>query len=237
MATGASTAELAIVLIDARSGVLQQTRRHSFILSLLGVRHVVVAINKMDLVEFDKTVFDSIEREYRQFADKLSFESIVCIPMSALHGDNITEKSNRTPWFKGSALLPYLETVDVSADTSERPFRLPVQWVNRPNLDFRGYSGTVASGRVSVGDEVVVLPSAKRTTVADIVTHDGSLPSAGPAQAVTLTLADEIDISRGDLICAGQDPAQQTDQFAAHLIWMGEEELLPRPPISTKDGE
>lgn len=227
MATGASTAELAIILIDARKGMLTQTRRHSFIASLLGIRHVVVAINKMDLVGYDQSVFDAIEEEYNAFAADLGFKSITCMPISALEGDNIITKSNNTPWYKGAPLMPYLETIDVSADLSEHAFRMPVQWVNRPNLDFRGFSGTIASGSVKPGDEIVVLPSAKRSTVERIVTHDGDLSQAGPDQAVTLTLADEIDISRGDVICAGQSPAEQTDQFAAHLLWMHDEELLP----------
>ena len=227
MATGASTAELAVILIDARKGVLTQTRRHSFIASLLGIKHIVVAVNKMDLVGFDKDLFDAIETEYRTFAKELGFKSIVCMPLSALDGDNILTKSTRTPWYKGAPLMPYLETIDVSSDLSEAPFRLPVQWVNRPNLDFRGFSGTIASGTVKPGDEIVVLPSAKRSTVERIVTHEGDLKQASADQAVTLTLADEIDISRGDIICAGQSPAEQTDQFAAHLLWMHDEPLLP----------
>ena len=227
MATGASTAELAVILIDARKGVLTQTRRHSYIASLLGIKHIVVAVNKMDLVGFDKDVFDAIETEYSTFAKDLGFKSVVCMPLSALEGDNILTKSSRTPWYKGAPLMPYLETIDVSSDLSEAPFRLPVQWVNRPNLDFRGFSGTIASGTVKPGDEIVVLPSAKRSTVERIVTHEGDLAEAAADQAVTLTLTDEIDISRGDIICAGQSPAEQTDQFAAHLLWMHDEPLLP----------
>ena len=227
MATGASTAELAVILIDARKGVLTQTRRHSYIASLLGIKHIVVAVNKMDLVGFDKDVFDAIETEYSTFAKELGFKSVLCMPLSALEGDNILTKSPRTPWYKGAPLMPYLETIDVSSDLSEAPFRLPVQWVNRPNLDFRGFSGTIASGTVKPGDDIVVLPSAKRSTVERVVTHDGDLAQASADQAVTLTLADEIDISRGDIICAGQSPAEQTDQFAAHLLWMHDEPLLP----------
>ncbi len=227
MATGASTAELAVILIDARKGMLTQTRRHSYIASLLGIKHIVVAVNKMDLVGFDKDVFDAIETEYSTFAKDLGFKSVVCMPLSALEGDNILTKSSRTPWYKGAPLMPYLETIDVSSDLSEAPFRLPVQWVNRPNLDFRGFSGTIASGTVKPGDEIVVLPSAKRSTVERIVTHEGDLAEAAADQAVTLTLTDEIDISRGDIICAGQSPAEQTDQFAAHLLWMHDEPLLP----------
>ena len=227
MATGASTADLAIILIDARKGVLTQTRRHSYIASLLGIRHVVVAINKMDLVDYSQKVFDGIESEYRKFAAHLGFETIACIPMSALDGVNFTQKSAQTPWHQGCALLPYLETVKVRASLAEKPFRLPVQWVNRPNLDFRGFSGTVASGIIKPSDEIVVLPSAKRSKVKSIVTMDGELGEARPDMAVTITLEDEIDISRGDVICAGKEPAEQTDQFAAHILWMAVEELYP----------
>ncbi len=227
MATGASTADVAIILIDARQGVLKQTRRHSYICSLLGIRHVVVAINKMDLVDYSRATFDKIEADYRAFARKLGFSSIVCIPISALEGDNILTKSANTPWHKGPALLPYLESIDIEKDMSGEPFRLPVQWVNRPNLDFRGFSGTVASGVVRRGDEIVVIPSGRRSTVTRIVTRDGDLFSAGQHQAVTLCLADEIDISRGDVICAGKAPAEQTDQFAAHVIWMHDDEMIP----------
>ncbi len=227
MATGASTADLAVILIDARKGVLTQTRRHSFIVSLLGIRHVVLAVNKMDLVDYSESTFDRIEADYRAFARDLGFQSITAIPMSALEGVNITRKSRETPWHQGSALLPYLETIKVRTSLAEKPFRLPVQWVNRPNLDFRGFSGTVASGIVKPGDEIVVLPSAKRSKVKSIVTMDGDLDEARPDMAVTLTLEDEIDISRGDIICAGKAPAEQTDQFAAHLLWMAEDKLLP----------
>ncbi len=227
MATGASTADLAIILIDARKGVLTQTRRHSYIVSLLGIRHVVVAINKMDLVDYSENTFDKIEADYRKFAKALGFETITCIPMSALDGVNVTKKSSETPWHNGSALLPYLETIKVRSDLAGKAFRLPVQWVNRPNLDFRGFSGTIASGTIKPGDDIVVLPSAKRSTVKSIVTMDGSIPEAGPDMAITLTLEDEIDISRGDIICAGNAPAEQTDQFAAHILWMAEEKLFP----------
>ncbi|GJL94508.1 MAG: adenylyl-sulfate kinase [Hyphococcus sp.] len=227
MATGASTADLAVILIDARKGMLTQTRRHSYIASLLGIRHIVVAINKMDLADYSQDVFDNIETAYREFAAPLGFQTINCIPLSALEGDNILTKSTKTPWHRGAALLPYLETIDTSADQSDAPFRLPVQWVNRPNLDFRGFSGTIASGTVKPGDDIVVLPSAKRSKVTRVVTMDGDLDEAGIDQAVTLTLEDEIDISRGDIICAGRSPAEQTDQFAAHLLWMAEDKLFP----------
>ncbi len=227
MATGASTADLAIILMDARQGVLKQTRRHSYICSLLGIRHVVVAINKMDIVGYSQSVFERFEADYRAFAEKLGFETIVCIPISALEGDNITTKSANTRWHQGPALLPYLETVEVASDRADQPFRLPVQWVNRPNLDFRGFSGTIASGVVRPGDAVVVIPSGRRSSVARIVTMDGDLGEAGPGRAVTLTLADEIDISRGDVLCAGNAPAEQSDQVAAHIIWMHDEEMIP----------
>ncbi|MBL4618481.1 MAG: sulfate adenylyltransferase subunit CysN [Marinicaulis sp.] len=227
MATGASTADLAIILIDARKGVLTQTRRHSYIVSLLGIRHVVIAINKMDLVDYSENTFDMIEAEYRAFAKELGFETITCIPMSALDGVNITKKSSQTPWHNGSALLPYLETIKVRSTLADKAFRFPVQWVNRPNLDFRGFSGTIVSGSVKPGDDIVVLPSAKRSKVKSIVTMDGEFDEAGPDMAVTVTLEDEIDISRGDIICAGNAPAEQTDQFAAHILWMSEEKLFP----------
>jgi bifunctional enzyme CysN/CysC len=227
MATGASTADLAVILIDARQGVLKQTRRHSYICALLGIRHVVVAVNKMDLVGFSRSVFDAIEADYRAFAAKLGFQSIVMIPISALEGDNIVEKSRATPWHSGPALLPYLETIEAASDAAARPFRLPVQWVNRPNHEFRGFSGTIAAGSVAPGDEIVVVPSGRRARVARIVTKDGDLAAAAAGRAVTLTLSDEIDISRGDVICAAKAPAEQTDQFAAHVIWMHDEELFP----------
>jgi bifunctional enzyme CysN/CysC len=227
MATGASTADLAVILVDAQRGVLTQTRRHSYICSLLGIRHVVLAVNKMDLVGYSRSVFEGIEEDYRAFAAKLGFESIVCIPISALEGDNIAMRSARTGWHMGPALLPYLETVDVSADLSDKPFRLPVQWVARPNHAFRGFSGTIASGKAAEGDEIVVVPSGKRSRVRRILTPAGELASAGPNETVTLTLFDEIDISRGDVICAAKDPAEQTDQFAAHVLWMHEDALFP----------
>ncbi len=227
MATGASTADLAIILIDARQGVLTQTRRHSYIASLLGIRHIVVAINKMDLVNYSQETFNEIEAEYREFTKNLDFENITCIPISALKGDNIVSKSPHTSWHHGSPLLPFLETVDISSNINEQPFRMPVQWVNRPNLDFRGFSGTIASGSIKSGDEIVVLPSAKRSTVSRIVTKDGDLEKGISGQAITITLADEIDISRGDILCAGQSPSEQTDQFAADILWMHDEEMIP----------
>ncbi len=227
MATAASTADLAIILIDARLGVLTQTRRHSYIASLLGVRHIVVAINKMDLVEFSQQVFDEIEQDYRGVTESLGFSDILCIPISALDGDNVTSVSGRTGWYQGPALLPYLEEVDVAKEQSELPFRFPVQWVNRPDLNFRGFSGTIAGGSIKVGEEIIVIPSGKRSRIKSIVTYDGELEVACADQALTLTLEDELDISRGDVICAVASAADQSNQFAAHVLWMTEQELLP----------
>ncbi|MEM9838364.1 MAG: sulfate adenylyltransferase subunit CysN [Pseudomonadota bacterium] len=226
MATGASTADVAIILIDARQGVLTQTRRHSFICSLLGIRHVIVAINKMDLMDYREDIFRGIEDEYRDFAKPLGFESITCMPISALKGANILTKSEHTPWYDGSALLPYLETIDTTRK-DEQPFRLPVQWVNRPNLDFRGFAGTIVSGEIKPGDEIVVLPSGKRTTVERIVTRAGDLESADKGRSITLTLADEVDASRGDIIAAAGAPAEQASQLQAKILWMDEDEMLP----------
>ncbi|KKB09259.1 sulfate adenylyltransferase subunit CysN [Devosia chinhatensis] len=227
MATGASNADLALVLIDARKGVLTQTRRHSFILSLIGVKHVVLVINKIDLVDYDKTVFDTIVAEYRAFAEPLGFKTLAAIPVSALRGDNILAPSARTPWYDGAALVPYLETIEVAEDHSERQFRFPVQWVNRPNLDFRGFSGTIASGAVKVGDDILIASSRKPAVVKQIVTMDGDLPGAIAGQAVTLVLDREVDISRGDLLShPGQTP-EFSNQFQARLIWMNDEPAFP----------
>jgi len=234
MATGASTADLAILLVDARQGILQQTRRHSFIVSLLGIRHVVVAINKMDLVGYSQDVFDEIETAYRDFAGSLGFETIQCIPMSALKGDNILAPSDATPWYHGPSLMPYLETIDVDRDRTSAPFRMPVQWVNRPNLDFRGFAGTIASGVVKVGDAIKVLPNAQSSTVKEIIFYEDSLTEAVAGQAVTLTLDDEIDISRGDVIAAADQPPEVADQFEAKIIWMADEPLLPGRPYIFK---
>jgi bifunctional enzyme CysN/CysC len=227
MATGASNAQLAVILIDARKGVLVQTKRHSFICSLLGVRHVVLAVNKIDLVEYKQDVFDRIVADYRAFAQELGFTSIVPIPLSARFGDNIIELSENTPWYRGPALLDYLETVDVQSDTLAKPFRFQVQWVNRPNLDFRGYAGTVASGRIKKGDAVVVAASGQPSRVQDIVTYDGSLESVEVGDAVTITLADEIDVARGDILVEPTARPEVSDQFAAHIIWMSDEQLVP----------
>ena len=237
MATGASTADLAILLIDARRGILTQTRRHSFIATSLGIRNVVLAINKMDLVNYDEGVFREIEQAYLEFAQALGGEfEVQAIPLSALKGDNITAPSERMPWYTGPALMPYLETVSVDDAKRSAAFRLPVQWVNRPNLDFRGFSGQIASGQVQTGDRVKSLPSGKETTVERIVVHGGELTHAEAGQSVTLTFADEIDTSRGDVICAANDPAEVADQFQARLLWMSEEAMLPGRRYLLKTG-
>jgi bifunctional enzyme CysN/CysC len=227
MATGASNSDLAVILIDARKGVLVQTRRHAYIASLLGIRNVVLAVNKIDLVNFSKTVFDEIVAEFRAFAEKLSFADIVAIPMSARFGDNVIEVSKNTPWYEGPSFLSHIETVDVESALADKPFRMPVQWVNRPNLDFRGFSGTIVGGHVRQGDRIVVAKSGKDSTVKRIVTMDGDLAEAAAGAAVTLTLADEIDISRGDVICAPTARPEVSDQFAAHVLWMTDDEMLP----------
>jgi bifunctional enzyme CysN/CysC len=227
MATGASNSELAVLLIDARKGVLTQTRRHAYIASLLGIRHVVLAVNKIDLVGHSQEVFDRIAAEFSEFAAHLGFLSRFAIPISARFGDNVIAKSAKTPWYGGPPLLEFLETVDVESALADKPFRMPVQWVNRPNLDFRGFSGTIVGGRIKPGDTIAVAKSGRTSAVARIITMDGDLREACAGEAVTLTLADEIDISRGDVLCAANDRAEVTDQFAAHLLWMAEEELLP----------
>ncbi|MGB7410129.1 MAG: sulfate adenylyltransferase subunit CysN [Sphingopyxis granuli] len=228
MVTGASTADLAVILIDARKGVLTQTRRHSFLAHLLGIRHIVLAVNKMDLVGYDKAVFDRIALAYRAFASEIGITNFTAIPISGFKGDNITALSPNTPWFKGPALIEHLESVDVSGAADEaKPFRMPVQWVNRPNLDFRGFSGQIASGRVAPGDAIRILPSGKTTTIGRIVTMDGDLSEAVAGQSVTLTLADEIDCSRGDVIAAADAPPEAADQFEATLVWMADEAMIP----------
>jgi bifunctional enzyme CysN/CysC len=227
MATGASNSDLAVILIDARKGVLVQTRRHAYIVSLLGIRHVVLAVNKIDLCDFSEAVFRTIVEEFEIFAKPLGFASVTPIPLSARFGDNVIAKSASMPWFEGPALLPYLETIDVSTAVADKPFRMPVQWVNRPNLDFRGFSGTIVSGRVRPGDVIAVAKSGRTSSVTRIVTMDGDATEAVAGEAVTITLADEIDISRGDVLAAASARPEVTDQFSAHLLWMAEEELLP----------
>ena len=227
MATGASNSELAIILVDARKGLLTQTRRHSFICSLLGIRHVVLAVNKIDLVDFDQAVFDRIVAEYHGFAAAFGFRTLAAIPLSGRFGDNVTQRSARTPWYQGPTLIEHLESVEVDEDAAALPFRFPVQWVNRPSPDFRGYAGTVASGRVSVGDGIVVAASGVASEVTRILGPDGDQPHATAGEAVTLCLAHEIDIARGDMLAPAASRPAVADQFAAHILWMDEEKLLP----------
>ncbi len=229
MVTGASTADLAVILVDARKGVLTQTRRHSYLVHLLGIRHVVLAVNKMDLVGYDRAVFDRIVADYAVFAGSIGISGFTAIPISGFKGDNITSApSANMPWYAGPSLVRHLETVEVDATAAEqRPFRLPVQWVNRPSHDFRGFAGLIAGGRVAVGDVVRVLPSGRTSRVARIVTMDGDLPHAVAGQSVTLVLTDEIDCSRGDVIAAADAPPEVSDQFEATLVWMAEAELVP----------
>ncbi len=228
MVTGASTADLAVILIDARKGVLTQTRRHSYLVSLMGIRHVALAVNKMDLIGYDQARFDAIVAEYRAFAAQLGLADVLAIPISGLKGDNIAAGSEATPWYDGPTLMHHLETVEIDGERLARgPFRLPVQWVNRPNLDFRGFAGQIASGRVRPGDRVRIAPSGKTSTVARIVTRDGDLSEAVAGQSITLTLADEVDCSRGDIIAAADQPPETADQFETTIIWMDEAPLLP----------
>ena len=229
MATGASTCDLAIILIDARYGVQTQTRRHSFIASLLGIKHIVVAVNKMDLKDFDQGVFEQIKADYLAFAEKIGLRptTLEFVPMSALKGDNVVNKSERSPWYTGQSLMEILESVEVAGDRNFDDLRFPVQYVNRPNLNFRGFAGTLASGIVRKGDEVMALPSGKTSKVKSIVTFEGELEHAGPGQAITLTLEDEIDVSRGDMLVHADNRPQVSDSFEAMLVWMGEEPMLP----------
>ena len=227
MATGASTADLAIVLIDARQGMLTQTRRHSFIASLLGIRHIVLAINKIDLVNYSRNVYETISAGYAEFARALGFTSITPIPMSARFGDSVTLRSGRMRWYEGPTLLEHLEVVDVAADRSGRPFRFPVQYVVRPNQDFRGFAGQVAGGAVAPGDEVAVAKSAVTSRVARIVTADGDLDVAEEGRAVTLVLTDEVEVSRGNMLVAPKARPHVADQFAGHIVWFSEQDLLP----------
>jgi len=236
MVTGASTADAAVILIDARKGVLTQTRRHAYLVSLLGIRHVVLAINKMDLVDWSQDRFDEIVGDYGDFADQIGVEAVTAIPMSALRGDNVTEPSPKAPWYAGPTLMRWLEEAPVDDDLAEKPFRMPVQWVNRPNLDFRGFSGQVSSGVLRPGDRIKALPSGRESTVDRIVTLDGDLPQAVAGQSVTLTLADEIDVSRGDVLAAAASPPAVADQFEATLVWFDEEPMLPGRPYLLKLG-
>ncbi len=228
MATGASTANVAILLIDARQGILTQTRRHAFITYSLGIRRMVLAVNKMDLIDFDRDRFDEIVADFREFARQIGDDlEIQPVPLSALKGDNITERSERTPWYYGPPLMDYLETVEVDDDRQHAAFRMPVQWVNRPNLDFRGFAGQISSGAVRQGDEIKSLPSGKSSRVTRIVTHSGDLERAVAGQSVTICLADEIDSSRGDIIAAADNPPEVSDQFQVRILWMADNGLLP----------
>ena len=226
MATGASTADLAVVLVDARKGVLTQTRRHSWICALFGVKQIVLAVNKMDAVGYDEAVFERIAAEYRTLAGTLGLPSVHVLPLSALRGDNVTTRSSTMPWYSGPTLLEYLETLPIVAST-QTAFRLPVQWVNRPHQDFRGFAGTLADGRVAPGDAVVALPSGRRSRIARVIGSDGDVVEAIAGEAITLTLEDEIDASRGDVLAAANDPPEVADQFAAHLLWLDPAALLP----------
>ena len=236
MVTGASTADVAVVLVDARKGVLTQTRRHSFLVSLLGIKRVVVAINKMDLVDYSHDIFNAIEAEYLNFASRISLDDITFIPLSALKGDNVTSASEHTNWYNGPTLIEYLETVPAADERAGQSFRMPVQWVNRPNLDFRGFSGQVVGGTVRPGDAVRVLPAGTTSRVDRIVTMDGDLGEAIAGQSVTITLTDEVDVSRGDMICHTDNSAEVADQFESHVIWMHENGMLPGRPYLMRIG-
>ncbi|NML88001.1 sulfate adenylyltransferase subunit CysN [Sphingobium sp. TB-6] len=237
MVTGASTADLAVILIDARKGVLTQTRRHSYLAHLIGIRNIVLAINKMDLIDYDQAVYDGILKDYTEFAHSIGIKAFTPIPISGFKGDNITGPSENTPWYKGPALIEHLETVEVDQVSDQlKPFRMAVQWVNRPNLDFRGFSGQIATGTVRKGDAIRVLPSGKTSTVSRIVTLGGDLDIAVAGQSVTLCFADEVDCSRGDVIAASDNPPQAADQFEATIVWMADEEMLPGRPYWLKIG-
>ncbi len=237
MVTGASTADLAVILIDARKGVLTQTRRHSYLVHLLGIRHVVLAVNKMDLVDYDQATYDQIVEDYRTFAESIGLTDFTAIPISGYKGDNITGPSENTPWYKGPALLPHLEAVTLESTIEQsEPFRMPVQWVNRPNLDFRGFAGLIASGQLRPGDPVRVLPSGKTSTIGRIVNLDGDRELAVAGESVTVTLADEIDCSRGQVIVAAQSPLEVADQFETTLVWMDDAELVPGRAYALKIG-
>ena len=228
MVTGASTADLAVILIDARKGVLTQTRRHSYLTHLIGIRHIVLAVNKMDLVDYDQARFDEIVADYRQFADSIGISAFTAIPLSGFKGDNVATRSAAMPWYKGPCLIEHLEAVDVPTDhAAAQSFRMPVQWVNRPNLDFRGFAGLIASGQARPGDRVRILPSGRLSTIARIVTMDGDLDVAVAGQSVTLTLADEVDCSRGDVIALADNAPEVADQFSASIVWMDDTPLEP----------
>ncbi len=234
MVTGASTCDLAIILVDAREGVKTQTKRHSFLASLLGIKHVIVAINKMDLMEYSENVYANIKQQYIEFAEQLNIDDIQFIPLSALEGDNVVNLSSNTPWYTGPALMSLLENIEVQRTINRDDFRFPVQYVNRPNLDFRGFAGTVVSGNIAIGDAVTTLPSGKSSTVKSIVTFTGEQPSAAAQAAITLTLNDEIDISRGDMIVKSDNLPLHGAQFSTHLVWMDESALIPNKQYSFK---
>jgi bifunctional enzyme CysN/CysC len=234
MATGASTAELAVILVDARKGVLTQTRRHTFIVSLVGIRRVVLAVNKMDMVGYDQETFRAVEADYRAFAASLGLDDVTCIPVSALKGDNVVVPGDAMDWYHGAPLLAHLETVEIGEDLTEQGFRLPVQWVNRANHAFRGFAGQIAGGTVAPGDSVKVLPSGRASRVASIVAFEGDLDKAVAGQSITLTLEDEVDITRGDVICAAGAPVEVADQFEAQILWMDDEPMLAGRPYILK---
>jgi len=236
MVTGASTAELAVILVDARKGVLVQTRRHSFLVHLIGIPRIVLAVNKMDLVGYARAPFEAIVAQYREFAARLGLTHITPIPLSAVHGDNVITRSDKMPWYSGPALLEHLETVEVDAQLAGRPFRLPVQWVNRPNAEFRGFAGLIASGSVRPGDRLRVLPSGRESRVARIVTAAGDLQAATAGQSVTVALDSEVDVSRGDVLAAADDPPQVADQFEATIVWLQEEPMLQGRTYLMKSG-
>src|SRR3954469_3786517 len=228
MVTGASTADLSVILIDARKGVLTQTRRHGFLVSLLGIQHVVLVVNKMDLVDYAPEVFARIEDEFRKFAGQVGLPTVTCIPVSAVKGDNIVERSTAMPWYEGPTLMGLLDEVPVDElRLVDQPARLPVQWVNRPNPDFRGFAGTLVSGQLHKGEAVRIQPSGRTSRVARLVTADGDLERAVVGQSITVTLEDEVDVSRGDLIVAAREPAEVADEVEAHIVWMNEAPLLP----------
>ena len=237
MVTGASTADLAVILVDARKGVLTQTRRHAYLVALMGIRHAVLAVNKMDLVDWSRERFEDISTEFSEFARGVGLGDVLAVPISGLKGDNIAAKSALTPWYAGPSLIEHLETVEIDEERRARAaFRMPVQWVNRPNADFRGFAGMIASGAVAPGDRVRLAPSGRMSTVARIVTKDGDLAHSVAGQSVTLTLADEVDCSRGDVIAAADDPVETSDQFETTLIWMADDPLLPGRPYWLKLG-
>jgi bifunctional enzyme CysN/CysC len=236
MVTGASTADLAVILIDARRGVLTQTRRHSYLVSLLGIRHVVLAINKLDLCDYSEVVFQTISDEYRSFASGIGLQDVTAIPLSALRGDNITERSPHTPWYSGPTLIDHLETVEIDEAVQAGPFRMPIQWVNRPDHDFRGFCGRVVRGTVHPGDPVRALPSGRRTSIARVILNGSDVDEAVAGESVTLTLTDEIDVSRGDVLASDVDPPEVADQFEAHIVWMSEHPMLPGRPYLLKIG-